>query len=238
VVDRIAGSLPPLSTTGVEEGTAGALSWLTGSIPADDAEGVGWWVWRDLSALSPQSSHRPRARFYETGAEADDGSYAVLWGGVGDAAGTVGVECRQTLLERLGRARSVDLVLGLLQRGVRPSRIDLVRALVRPAPVRPADLMAAWQRGAARTRVRTGKLWTELDGRQGLFVGSRSSDRYARLYETAGAFRLETESKRGRAEALGSALLDGADVDDLWRAELLGAIDWPGLSGWAAVTAG
>jgi hypothetical protein len=230
--------LPPLSTTGVERVCYGAVSWLTGSVEMMEGETDGWsWVER-LQRVWPVGTHRPFTRFYETGVVADDESWAVLWGGAGDAAGTVGVECRQRLWEALSGPGAVKLALDVLTAGVRPSRVDLV-GVDGSGRIRPRDLLADWRGGRARTRIRTGKLWEELDGRQGLFIGSRSSDRYARLYEVRGEggpqLRLETESKRGRAAEIGSGLLDGRDPSDLWAAELRGAIDFPELADWGAL---
>ncbi len=230
--------LPPLGTTGVERSVTGVVSWLSGSVEMIDGETDGWsWVER-MQRVWPVGTHRPYTRFYQDGVVADDESWAILWDGTGDAAGTIGVEARQRLWEALSGPEAVKLALDLLTAGVRPSRVDLV-GVDGSGRIRPRDLLAAWRDGGVRTRTRTGKLWEELDGRQGLFVGSRTSDRYVRMYEVAGwdgrQLRLETESKRGRAAALGSALLDGRDADDLWAAELRGAIDWPASADWAAL---
>lgn len=72
----------------------------------------------------------------------------------------------------------------------------------------PNDCRDAWEAGEVRTYTRREK-WQWHENEQGatFYMGSRTSERFARVYDRRGYTRFEVEFKRGRAEAVPGDLL-------------------------------
>jgi DNA relaxase NicK len=160
-------------------------------------------------------------RHYSSGVRADDWSWQVLWSGQGGSRGTVYVETRQTLTER-----TPEIALTLLGLGVRPSRIDLA-CDVGGDSWHPSDLFALRDEAWTRTRRGGWTLTLRGDGGATLYVGSRSSDRFLRVYVKGAIVRHELELKGAVAAAVGASLEKRTQLGHLWAAEYAKLVRWP-----------
>lgn len=87
----------------------------------------------------------------------------------------------------------------------------------------PNDCREAWEAGKVRTYARRDK-WQWYEDEQGttFYMGSRTSERFGRVYDRRGYTRFEVEFKRGRAEAVLGDLL-GHEVEE-WPVRIAGHI--------------
>ncbi len=193
---------PRPSDTGVEMPTIG-LGWLRGTVRGHHEP-----VMTLLSGFFGPVSNRPGGiPWYRSSAQLLDGRVTVGWDGLGGAAGTVMLDVRQQALDHLGWESSLMLAAALDLLGFKPSRIDVwMDDHARLAD--PADVRAALVRGDVVTHAQ-GHEWQENSrGGATAYIGSRSSERYLRVYRTAPvhgyeATRWELESK---GDAAGDAL--------------------------------
>jgi hypothetical protein len=221
--------LPPLGPTGVEPGLD-RLGWLAGTLQVwDGGESDRDRGWALVRLLPGPSTLDHRNRHYGTGVRADDWSWAVMWAGLGSAAGTVYAEVRQGHLDRLGPDEGLALAVDLASRGLRPSRVDLAHDCDDSTARTPARLFAL--RASAWTRTHRGgwELSVRGDGGEKLTVGSRSSERYCRVYLRPGVVRHELELKGATAAATIAALSAGCTIGDAWATEYGRLVRWPSL---------
>lgn len=214
------GVLPPLGPTGVEPEIV-SLGWFAGTAAPDDPPATGWGIVRGLvgpSTLSPGNRH------YSAGVRADDWSWQVLWAGRGGAAGTVYVEVRQGVWEALPPDGAADLA-GRLLTAVRCSRLDLAGDVLLPCAL-PSDLFAARDRARTRTHRGGWELMVRGDGGQKLTVGSRTSERYLRVYVKDVRVRHELELKGATGRAACAAILSGDSLRAVWGAEYSRLVEW------------
>jgi DNA relaxase NicK len=164
-------------------------------------------------------------RHYSTGHRADDWSAVVLWGGLGGAAGTVYVEVRQSLWEG---GCPPDLAPWLLERGLRPSRVDLAADVRGAGWPGPSTLYRYLPAAETRTHRRTWELTLDWDGGEKLTVGARSSERYLRVYVKGDQWvRHELELKQAAALRAADTLAVGGPLGPLFGSEYARLIRWP-----------
>lgn len=228
--------LPTLSHTWVEP-SAVTFGWLAGTqtvwVAADggpssrDTErAVAWDLFAQLrDALPLPSTSTVRATWYRRGFAADDLSYAVVFDGVGRAAGGVMVTVRQSMFERLGPERSGELVRSVAG-GLHTSRLDLAADGPAADLMPPADLYALLPAARSRSRRASQVLTVDQSGGQKLTVGARSSGRYLRCYVKGDRIRHELELKQAVAGAAMAAVLGGASLLNVWAAEYGRLIEW------------
>jgi hypothetical protein len=238
------GVLPPESNTGVEPVTV-AVDWWHGTralsvadLTREDLPGagvpdlerlLGHGLARCLGSVTgSRGSHTlgPTGH-YQSGVAADDGGWSVKWDGSGGAR-------RTALLTVTGAGWSSippeghPAALGALQ-GLtegRTSRLDLAGDAAAGAR------HPRWyfdRRVAARTRTRRGA-WTLTergDGGETLYVGSRTSERFLRIYRRPGAIRHELELKGDLARLVAAAAAAGTPLAALWSAEYARLVVWP-----------
>lgn len=215
--------LPPIGNTGVETGPA-HLSWLQGTHRPEDEQAYAWGQVQTLQGLTGVGTTLDGGdRHWSKGVRADDWSWLVRWGGLApDNRGLVYVETRQSVWES---ATDPAALLALLSSTVRASRLDIASDV--DVGDRPAALFL--RRDAAWTRTRRGS-WTLIqrgDGGETLTIGSRTSDRYLRIYVKRGdLIRHELELKRTAATAAADALVAGGAVAPVFRAEYGRIVRW------------
>jgi len=201
-----------------------SVSWLTLTLRADREDEVVWPLLRRLGGHSQSLRETPH---YGRGVGADDRSWSVYWAGRGSNVGTVLTTVRQTRLEQ---PDGQPLAFALAGAGWRGRRVDLAGDEDCATAPRPRWYFDA--RTLATTRTDRGK-WIFLEdgvGRQTLNAGSRTSERFLRLYDHApGVLRHEIELKDGAAERVAAALGAGVAAGSLWAAEYGRMIQWPSL---------
>jgi hypothetical protein len=221
--DTADGLLPPFGNTGVETGHHAHVAWLHGSARAENDRAEGHRIAALLRRPEIGSTLTGNSRHYQTGVRADDWSWLVQWGGLGDARGTVYAEVRQSVWES---AADPAHLLRTLCAAIRPSRLDLASDV--DDGDRPATLFL--RRDRAWTRTRRGS-WTLLqrgDGGETLNVGSRTSDRFLRIYvKGPQTIRHEIELKGTTARQAATALVAGGPVFDVFTAEYGRIVRWP-----------
>lgn len=215
--------LPPLGPTGVETAKV-RLGWFAGTAASDDPVALGWDLFHQLNASGSVLS--PGNRHYSAGVRATDWSWQVLWGGRGDAAGTVYAEIRQGVWDGLGEAGWTTLAGKVLPR-LRCSRVDLAGDVDRPC-ASPSTLFD--RRAQAWTRTHRGgwELTVRGDGGEKLTVGSRSSDRYLRIYVKGTCVRHELELKGAVGRTVSDRVVAGASLAALWAGEYDRVVRWTG----------
>ena len=115
-------------------------------------------------------------------------SHVVIPGGACEVMGADGLLAVQQICDRMGIR-------------TRASRVDLV---IDGGDYTPADVRDAFVAGDVRTYTRRDKWAWHQNGDQGtgFTMGSRSSERYARVYDRRGPTRFEVEFKGDRAAAI------------------------------------
>lgn len=240
MVERSTQLLPPFSDTGVE--TRAVPGWFAGSAVADgDDESLASGLVESLRRFLPGVVIRSRngSRHYAFTLARADGSFAVLYGGLGGASGSVMVQVRQSAFEGL----SPDGGAGLLAwccANLRPSRLD-VALDDGAARVAPGDLYDGRLDAVSRTH-RGGWEWRQNGaGGSTLYVGSRQSERYLRVYVKAAGGRAwvrhEVELKGSVALGAAESVLAGQSLVSLWAAEAGRIARWPDLPGWVSLMA-
>jgi hypothetical protein len=155
----------------------------------------------------------------------DDGSYAVLYDGIGRAAGGVMLTVRQSTFERLAEASWA--ILEALTAGMHTSRLDIA-ADVLSGELRPTDFFRMLP--AARTRSRREHWVLTLNGvgEEKLTIGSRMSARYVRIYTTAkrDGVRHELELKQECGGSAVASLRSGAAIGAVWAQEYGRLVQW------------
>jgi hypothetical protein len=166
-----------------------------------------------------------RSTYYRAGFAFDDGQASVLYDGLGRAAGGVLVSLRQTLFERLGPSASLDLVARLAP-GLHTSRLDLA-ADAAADTCRPTDLFAMLPAARSRSRREHRVLTVDGAGGEKLTIGSRSSERYLRVYVKGERIRHEVELKQAAARAALGRVLRGEALANVWASEYGRLVQWP-----------
>lgn len=173
-------SPPPESETGVEMTGDVGIGWARGSIRGLEPDVV-------IGALAPfLGSSTPRGggtRWYQASATLDDRRAMVAWDGQGSAAGTVLVDVTQQAFDGLGFERGLALLRTLHGLGWRPSRLD-VWADDREGLADPSDVLAALEAGQVVTHAQGHEWRSNSQGGATAYVGSRSSERFLRVYRT------------------------------------------------------
>jgi DNA relaxase NicK len=205
------------------------MGWLAGTTepwePETDRD-VGFRLSTELRELLPiGSSLEGRNRHYSKGVRADDWSWQVLWQGLGGAAGTVYVEVRQSVWESLPEDVA-RLAATSLCGQLRATRIDLAGDDLRPRAMTPADYFAWREVAETRTRRDGWELTLRGDGGEKLTIGSRSSERYGRIYIGHGGVRHEIELKAALARATAAAVVAGEALAGLWASEWQRLVRW------------
>jgi len=212
------------------------VAWLAGTWPPDWSGGSSprdpWQALRLVQSHWPGGTTQHSAStWYQRGVRADDGSYLLLWDGVGSARGSVALTVRQSALEDMGRAGRDAAVLALLGDGLRPSRVDIA-ADARGSVPRPDTYFARLRAGHASTRTRPASWVLTVNGHGlgTLTIGSRSSPRYGRIYdkpdELGWRVRHELECKADLAVAIGKRLLAGETAARIWSDEYGRLVQW------------
>jgi len=225
------GVLPTRSHTWVEPSSV-AYGWLAGTrqVWADGGgqeseRATAWELFSTLrDAIALPSNMTARATYYRRGFAFDDGTAAVFWDGIGRAAGGVMLTVRQTAFERLGDVGSAELV-GRLVPGLHVSRLDLAADADSDAQT-PDALYAMLPTARSRSRAEHRVLTVDWAGGQKLTVGSRSSERYLRVYVKGAVVRHELELKQGAAGAAMERLRAGAELVTVWRDEYGRLVRW------------
>lgn len=223
---------PPSSETGVQ--TTPTLSiglgWLRGTLRSDP-DGV-------LALLaSVWGEATPRdggTRWYRRTWGLDDGRVMVAADGVGQAAGTVMVDIRQSALDGLGWAAGVQLLRDLLDAGVRLSRLDLY-CDDRGVSAHPSDVWAAVRAGDVVTHADLTKSTRHegMDGSETVYIGRRESERMLRVYRKPDdlgdrvRWELETHDEAARHLAAMLATLTPSTL----APDGLGGVFWGYLTG-------
>jgi hypothetical protein len=176
-----------------------------------------------LHALLPgPSTSTARSQWYRAGYALDSGAFAVMYEGVGSAAGGVMVTVRQSALDALGDA-ALPSMLALSER-LRAARVDLA-ADCPPAPP-PSDLYRRWPAARSRSRPANVVLMQNQGGGETLTIGSRASDRYLRCYVKGSVVRHELELKHGLADGVWSRLREGESMQRVWESEYVRLVRW------------
>jgi hypothetical protein len=223
LTDGYKGRLPPLWSYGGKRHGVG-LTWLAGTVLADGDPGQAFRLAQAVGeACRSPGSVLASSRHYRRVVRADDWSWQVGGEGLGGAAGSVYIEARQGALERHG---APDALVGLVAPwGLRASRVDL--AWDDPDWLaEPVTLFAARADAVTRTHRASWVLTVSASGEGKLTIGSRSSDRYGRVYVKRPSVRWETETKGEAARALWEALASGTPTEALW------AVEWDRLAHW------
>lgn len=189
-----------------------------------------------LRRFAPGPSTRGRGfNHYSASLAADTGDAAVLWDGLGDAAGTAllrlrggwwssvedpAARCAQ-LLELEGNLTRFDLAADFVGDGV---------------PTVPA-LAAAIRQGDWSTRLRTAQLSEDLrSGKGTIYLGSAASDRRLRVYDQRGPLRVEHRNRDSAAvDLLAQTVAVGAV--SAHRAATAARVAFPTVPGWAELLA-
>jgi hypothetical protein len=156
--------------------------------------------------------------------------------GVGQAAGTVMVDIRQSALDGLGWDRGVQLLRDLLDAGVRFSRLDLY-CDDRGVSAYPSDVWEAVRAGDVVTHADLSKSTRHegMDGSETVYIGRRESERMLRVYrkpdDLGDRVRWELETHDEAARHL-AAMLATLTPDSL-APDGLGGVFWGYLSGFA-----
>lgn len=232
--------LPPYSLTGVEP--TASPGWFAGSVPVDgDGEAVARELVRSLLRFLPgvhvSSGRTPQ--YYASSLASPAGTWAVFFGGRGDAAGTVLLQVRQAAFESVADGTGLAL-LAWCCANARASRLDA--ALDDWAGlVSPRELYNGYLGAVSRTHRLQWELHERHDGNSRLTLGSRQSDRYERVYlKSRGgrpSVRHEVELKGAAARAAADRFVGGQSLMDLWLAESQRVARWPLLEGYCALTA-
>jgi hypothetical protein len=218
------GLLPPYSNTGVE-GLQVAVTWVIGTVRDTGDPGQVFELARGLAGVFGSGPGRlTSVRHYGQAVAADDGSWVAAGRGLGGAAGTALVQVRQGALDRAAGAGDL---FAAVPRTLRASRVDL--AWDDPEWLAdPVALFAARGEAVSRTHRGSWLLTVNGDGNGAtLSIGSRSSDRYGRVYVKRPAVRWESESKGAAARAVWEGLVAGSSPGALW------ADEWRRLAYWA-----
>lgn len=227
--------LPTRSLTWVEPSTV-TFGWLAATLqpwaafdhpdPAGALRAAAWDLFAQVrDALPLPSTSNVRSQWYRQGWAADDGSYAVLFDGVGRAAGGVMVTLRQTTFERLGAEGSWLLVRGVSP-GLHISRLDLAADGPASVLLPPRDLYALLPAARSRSR-RAGQVLTVTQaGDEKLTIGSRASPRYLRCYLKGDRVRHELELKQAVAGSAFAAIAGGSALVLVWAAEYGRLVEW------------
>lgn len=233
MIERSPTPAPPSSETGVQ--TTPTLSiglgWLRGTLRTDPDT-----VLRLLARWWGDATPRDGGtRWYRRTWGLDDGRVMVAADGIGQAAGTVMVDVRQSALDGIGWDGGSALLRALLAAGVRLSRIDLY-CDDRGVSATPSDVWAAVRSGDVVTHARledAQRHETNRDGSETVYIGQRTSERMLRVYrkpdDLGDRVRWELETHDDAARHLASML---ASLPADSRAPSgLGAVFWGYLSG-------
>lgn len=219
--------LPPISHTGVEPSQV-TLGWWAGTRQVWDGESdqsLAWAVFSGLGDIVPGGSNlNSRSQWYQRSFARDDAAATVYYGGIGDARGTVMLSIRQSWFEQ-GPEDPVD-ALRLLLANWRTSRVDLAADVTHPDRLTPATLYDRLPAARSRSRPANRVLTCDWSGGQKLTLGSRSSDRYVRVYAKGERVRHEIELKRAPATEAWSALLAGASPRAVWAEQYGRVVEW------------
>jgi hypothetical protein len=224
------GLLPPVGNTGVEGSPR--VSWLSGSIRGPDGPPIGPTFWDQHLRTHGEDWLQSGAKHYAKGFRTRDWSIGVYWDGQGDARGTVYVEVRQGALERMPEPDALTIAST-----IRTRRLDLAQDDDRGI-LRPPELYDAVREATTRTHRAGWRLEsTSYGDRTTLYVGSRSSERYLRVYDRPPVVRHELELKAELAGAVSAAWVAGAPLDGLYWAQYVRLVAWPTVPAWTALRA-
>ena len=223
--------LPTFSHTWVEPSavTVGWFAgtrqvWAVGEGPADERQAA-WELFAQVRDAAPgESSMLARSTYYRQGFSMDDGSCSVLYDGIGRAAGSVLLSARQALFERLG-SEAWALVVALAP-GLHVSRLDLAADAEGSSTLRPSALYGLLPAARSRSQRVHQVLTVDRGGGEKLTLGSRSSERYLRVYVKDQRVRHELELKQGAARAAMGRLLTGASLAGVWAQEYVRVVEW------------
>lgn len=226
------GVLPTRSHTWVEPSSV-TLGWLAGTRqvwqstegPADE-RAAAWDAFARIRDRYPQPNNmNARTTYYRRGFAMDDGCAAVLYDGIGRAAGGVMVTLRQGLFEQLGPESSWALVVELLP-GMHVSRLDLAADASGSDCLSPAVLFGLLPAARSRSRLDNRVLTVDAAGGEKLTIGSRASERYLRVYVKGDRIRHEVELKQATAGAAMVRLAAGEPIPKVWAEEYGRIVAW------------
>jgi hypothetical protein len=183
-----------------------------------------WEVFRTLQGLRPGPSNSlTRAQWFEHAFAMDDGSFAVLYGGVGRARGSIMLTARQRLFDDAPDAARV--VAGLTG-GWHTSRVDLTADVSAGVAATPSMLFAMLSTARSRSRLEHRVLTVNGAGGETLTLGSRASARYLRVYVKGDRIRHELELKQDAAGAAWDLIRAGFDPAGVFVAEYGRVVQW------------
>jgi len=129
------------------------------------------------------------------------------------------VEIQGAMAERIGTHRMVEILRDIHDAvRIKLTRVDLYID-AHDTGLTPAYMRQAHQEGRLRTYSRGAYSFTESNTGTTFALGSRTSDRYLRVYDSRGCTRVELELKGERAEAMRDRILT-SDIPSL----IVGAI--------------
>lgn len=96
----------------------------------------------------------------------------------------------------------------------RVSRIDWAKD---DCPIDVSELADMWQKGYIRTKLRNACLHRDLNtNKQTIYIGSRQSEKFVRIYDERGPVRVEFEIKGKPAHNIGKVFAETGE--ELWEA--------------------
>jgi hypothetical protein len=200
--------------------------WDDGSTESGHERAVAWDLFSRIHAVLPGACTMDvRTTYYRRGFALDDGSAAVVYEGIGRAAGGVMLSVRQGGFDRLGPADSLALVR-LLAPGLHVSRLDLAADGPASDLLHPSDLYAMLPAARSRSRPASRVLTVNWGGGATLTVGSRASERYLRAYVKGERIRHELELKQAAARAALDYILGGGSLASAWADQYGRLVQW------------
>lgn len=141
-----------------------------------------------------------------------------------------------------------DALINVLSaKGGRASRIDLAIDVRGSTGMTPAMLHDALRRGTAHTASRGYTMLAGSDGGSTLYIGSRQSERFMRIYDknaeqqivnSESWMRIELETKGEQAKLMQAALTHGYDLQSIIPSAIRTFCDFPGNPDWVVATDG
>ena len=215
--------------------------WLSGSCPPEPYDvgdrSVVWAGHRMAEALAeylPGDLWPASTRHHGAGLRGD--GFEVFWQGLGSASGLVYVQVRGEAFDSLSEAEALELLRMANGWRLAATRFDLCRDVL---GLSVAGLRDAVVRGGVVSRAHSIDYTEGLRGANGrtLTIGSRSSDRYVRIYDRRGPTRIEVQLGRGMAAAAVERVLASGSFDGEWRAQVTSAVRFASSPAWAGAVA-
>jgi len=212
------------------------IDWLAGTVPHDtgyflpDVMNVfeDWVTGKPLKGYDNVVIHKPTQTVMAQNTSRDDmGTHVRMSGESLQYVRALGVD-------------EFDVIAAIRRETGHLTRLDLAIDVNLPSSW-IKRLYEQMSEGKAETRVRTYRYMESSTGNT-LYVGSRSSETFLRIYDKAGQLgiggdltRIELEFKSKRADSVGGMILESDDVGALLLSLLRGHVDFVEDSDWVAL---